>query len=112
MSRLNDPPDESIRCPVCNSALYRVYVITNGGVWLCESSEYLDWMVAERPDSESDRMAKINRASPLHCVIGSSGYTKDGTWPKDGFYCTKCSTICIVTTETKAGIDSDESMPR
>lgn len=89
-------------CPYCDSPLQEVYVITNGGMWFCESREYLEYHVAGGPPDLRDRMAQLSREKPLHCVIGSSGYTKGyGTWPKHGFYCSSCGAITIQTKEPR-----------
>ncbi len=78
--------------------MHHVYVIASGGVWFCESKEYLEYHVTGVPAAERDRMREVNKSTPMHCVIGSSGYTKGyGTWPKDGLYCTNCGTIAVKT---------------
>lgn len=78
-----------------------VHVITNGGVWFCESREYLQYHIGAIPDSEAKRMREINKTTPMHCVIGNSGYTQGhGAWPKDGLYCEECGTIAIKTKST------------
>ncbi len=78
--------------------MHHVYVITSGGVWFCESKEYLEYHVAGVPTAEGDRMREVNKATPMHCVIGASGYNKGhGTWPKDGLYCIDCGTISVKT---------------
>jgi hypothetical protein len=89
-------PTKTPACPFCSSSMQAVYVITNGGVWFCESKEYLDYVVAGRPSEESERMMRLNREAPMHCVVGSSGYTKGyGKWPKSALYCVQCGAITI-----------------
>ena len=83
---------------MCGDAMHHVHVITNGGLWFCESEEYIRYHMGQFPDADAERMREINRAMPMHCVIPSSGYTKgSGTWPKDGLWCAKCRTIAVKT---------------
>lgn len=73
------------------------YFITGGGVFFCESKEYIEFYI--KPDHRSAdlaRMGEINRQYPMHTVIGNSGYTKGvGKWPKEGHYCDACGAFII-----------------
>jgi hypothetical protein len=72
------------------------YFIIGGGVWFCESKEYLEHRLTGFPEQDAARMEQINRQKPMHTLIGSSGYHKGhGTWPKDGLYCEQCGTFVV-----------------
>jgi hypothetical protein len=81
-------------CPYCASELRPVYVITSGGIWYCNSPNYLiDFL---RSTIDTIEQLKPDPDNPMTCIIGNLGY-RSGSWPKQGMYCIACGTLIMKT---------------
>ena len=93
--------EETKPCPYCDSPMAAVHFIIGGGVWYCESKEFLDLHCSDfsaLDDADKRRMRTLNKQHPLHCIIGGSGFHDlNATWPKSGLYCNSCGTFTIKT---------------
>ena len=86
-------------CPYCDSPLVAVHFIIGGGVWFCESKEYLTLHCTRYDaltDADKHRLRELNKSHPLHCIIGGSGFRSEhATWPKEGLYCENCGAFVV-----------------
>lgn len=86
-------------CPYCDSPMAAVHFIIGGGVWYCESREYLTLHCSDYgalKDADKQHMRELNRKYPLHCIVGGSGFRDvHATWPKPGLYCRSCGAFTI-----------------
>ena len=84
-----------MKCPNCGGEMSEGYFIIGGGVWWCESHEYLEYHVSDDPPL--DEMQRLNRKFPLHTIVSSRGYRNNEKWPKSGQFCknSKCLTMVI-----------------
>lgn len=70
------------------------YSILSGGLWLCESLEYLRQYVKVFRN-EVKASLPPNEETPLHTIVGSRGY-HTGRWPKKALRCKVCNTVAIL----------------
>jgi hypothetical protein len=70
------------------------HFLIGGSVIFAESTVSFGPLYANGPDI--NRMVEGEKAKPLHCIVGQSGYRKDTErWPKPGMFCESCLTLLI-----------------
>lgn len=80
-------------CNYCDEVMIEVSVVAGGGIWLCQSREFLENYVQARRSILTE-VAPMKQDAPLICVVGNSGYLY-GEWPKEGLFCEKCRSVVI-----------------
>ena len=92
-------PTEQKSCPYCGSVMSEAYFIIGGGVWCCEDKEYMECHVAGKLEDYTTRDGDtlfVKPPSPLHCLIGSTGWKNHRVkWPKEGLFCKKCLAFVV-----------------
>jgi hypothetical protein len=81
-------------CPCCGETMEEFSAILSGGLWLCNSPDYLRRYL-EFLAVEGKGELPSNAKTPLHTIVGGRGY-RFGTWPKDALRCDKCGTVAIL----------------
>ncbi len=81
-------------CPSCGESMETFFTILSGGLWLCESLEYLQQYVKFLRSEGSDYQPPDGK-TPLHTIVGGRGYLT-GQWPKKALRCQKCSTVVLL----------------
>ena len=84
-----------MNCPYCGTPMTKVFVITNGGVWLSESRKRMQEHLGSYASETSEGATSTDDTlADVHCVIGDKGY-RTGTWPKDGMFCSNCYSFIV-----------------
>jgi hypothetical protein len=78
--------------------MLEVFFVIGGGVWCCESKQYMENYISGTPPSGEQGSSK---RLPMHNVIGRRGYRGEGeNWPKEGLLCEnpECLTFIVKPT--------------
>jgi hypothetical protein len=82
-------------CPECGAAMFPVFVIMSGGVWLSESRARMERLVKWRQEEEMQPSKSPQSLEPkVYCVVGGAGHAV-GEWPKQGLFCYECSSFFV-----------------